>query len=61
MVEIMAIRELLEQGLSREEALRIAAEYLNMTPEKAAFVLAVELGEIDGDLEPMTEQPGKQR
>lgn len=57
----MAIRELLEQGLSREEALRIAAEYLNMTPEKAAFVLAVELGEIDGDLEPMTEQPGKQR
>ena len=46
----MAIAELLMQGLTREEAVRFAVNELGMVEEEARFVLALELGEIDGDI-----------
>lgn len=51
----MAIRELLDQGLSREEAIRFAIQELGMTEPQAHFTLALELGEIDSDIEPQDE------
>ena len=51
----MAIAELIEQGLSKEEALQVAVDQLGMMPADAAFVLAVELGEIDGDVVALNE------
>lgn len=46
----MALAELIEQGLSREDALEIAVEQLGMDRDVAEFVLAVERGEIEGDV-----------
>lgn len=46
----MAIRELIEQGATREQAIQLAVDNLGMFRAEAEFVLAVELGEIEGDV-----------
>lgn len=46
----MAIVELIEQGATEEEAIKIAVEQMGMVKGYAEFVLAMELGEVDGDV-----------
>lgn len=46
----MAILELIEQGATEEEAIKIAVEQMEMTKSYAEFVLAMEMGKIDGDV-----------
>jgi len=46
----MAIIELIEQGLTEEQALEVAEKQLGMPRNYAEFVLSVERGEVDGDI-----------
>ena len=46
----MAIKELIEQGLSEEQAIRFAVTRLGMAEDDARFMLKVEQGETDGDV-----------
>lgn len=45
----MTLGELADK-IGLEEAVKIAVEQLNMTEDHARFVIAVERGEIDGDI-----------
>lgn len=42
-------------GKTREENIAIMTEYLGMSEEEAEFICAIELGEITGDLEEVSE------
>jgi len=46
----MAIIELIEQGLTEEQAIDAAVKELGMIRAEAIFVLAIERQEIDGDV-----------
>jgi hypothetical protein len=52
----MAIAELIEQGLTEEQAIRVAVEHFGMDEVEARFVLSVELGKVDGDIVIITEE-----
>jgi hypothetical protein len=38
------------QGKDREESIKLTAEALGITEREATFIVAMELGEIDGDV-----------
>lgn len=46
----MAIIELIEQGLTEEQALEVAEKQFGMEPVYARFVLAIEREEIESDV-----------
>ena len=43
-------RDMIRRGLSREEAIQILAEAHSQAPEWTDFLLAMELGELRGDV-----------
>jgi len=44
------IKELIAQGLTREEIIIICMEELNIERSEAEFIYAIETGEIDSDV-----------
>jgi hypothetical protein len=44
------------EGKDREETIRLTAAALGITEADAEFIIAVELGEIDGDVVVLDEQ-----
>lgn len=49
MAEIITLKELADE-VGDDEAIRIAVEQLGMLEDYARFVLAMERGEVDGDI-----------
>ncbi len=44
------IRELEGEGLAGDELVRAVAEQMNVSEERARFLIALEHGEVDGNL-----------
>ncbi|MGD9617159.1 MAG: hypothetical protein AB7W06_17425 [Alphaproteobacteria bacterium] len=47
------------EGKDRAESIRLTAEHLGMSLVDAAFIAAIEAGEIDGDSIAIDEETGK--